>query len=243
LAALATCPHLCDHDHRGLLVEHLIDGHHAAHLHQRLDDLGRLDRHLVREIADGDGLRHHDFAHDRLGGRDELRRVFRDRSRGLVSPALWGMPSGGALDVSARLDRPALDAFVLPDLDLLGLLRALFFGSWRDLRFVQRRVGGGGLGLTRLLLGFARELALALLLLCQLGRLAGRQLLLAASLSLAQFSLARVDRGARRNRRLGWTELRLALDEDALFLDLDLNGARLAARVRFLDDLGGLLAR
>ena len=44
--------HFLDDDHRRLLVELLVDGDHLAQLHQLLDDLGRLDRHLVREFGD-----------------------------------------------------------------------------------------------------------------------------------------------------------------------------------------------
>src|SRR5262249_59883886 len=86
-------------------------------------------------------------------------------------------------------------------------------------------------------------LALALLLFRQLGGLARGQLLLPEALLLAQLRLLGVDRRGSRGRRLGRrTRLGLAFDEDALFLDLDLDGARLAARVGLLDDLGGLLA-
>jgi hypothetical protein len=112
------------------------------------------------------------------------------------------MPAGGTLDVSACLDRPPLDPLVLPDLDLLRFLRAFFLGSRSDLGLVQRGIGGGSLrlGFGGLLPGFAGELALALLFLRQLGRLAGRQLFLAASLLLAQLRLARIDRGRDRAR-------------------------------------------
>jgi len=134
LGRLGGVPHLGDHDHRGVLVEHLVDGHHAAHLHERLDDLGGFHRHLVGEIADGDGLGHHDLAHQRLGGRGELRRALHRGSAGLVPCAPLGrVPAGSALHVAAGLDGASLDAFVLPDLDLLGLLRALLLGSGRDL--------------------------------------------------------------------------------------------------------------
>ena len=44
--------HFLDDDHRRLLVELLVDRDHLAELHQLLDDLGRLDRHLVREVGD-----------------------------------------------------------------------------------------------------------------------------------------------------------------------------------------------
>ena len=42
LRAYCLVPHFLDHDHRGVLIKHLIDGHHAAELHQRLDHLGSL---------------------------------------------------------------------------------------------------------------------------------------------------------------------------------------------------------
>src|SRR5438309_395779 len=62
--------------------------------------------------------------------------------------------------------------------------------------------------------------------------------------AIAVLCLARIDRGAGRTGRLSrCTRLRVALDEDALFLDLDLDGARFPARVGLLDDFGGLLAR
>ena len=53
--------HFLDDDHRRVLVELLVDGDHLAHLHQRLDHLGGLDRHLVRQLGDRDGLRHVHF--------------------------------------------------------------------------------------------------------------------------------------------------------------------------------------
>ena len=49
---------LLNHDHRGVLVERLVDGHHLAQLHELFDDLGRLDRHLVRQFGHGDGFGH-----------------------------------------------------------------------------------------------------------------------------------------------------------------------------------------
>ena len=43
--------HFLNHEHRGLLIQHLVDRHHHAHLHQRLDHLRRLDRHALRQVA------------------------------------------------------------------------------------------------------------------------------------------------------------------------------------------------
>jgi hypothetical protein len=53
--------HFFHHDHGGVLVQRLVDGDHLAHLHQRLDDLRRLDRHLVRQFSHGDGFGHVHF--------------------------------------------------------------------------------------------------------------------------------------------------------------------------------------
>ena len=55
--------HLADNDDRCVLIEDLINCHHLAKLHQCLDDLGRLDRHFVRQLRDRDGLWHRDVAH------------------------------------------------------------------------------------------------------------------------------------------------------------------------------------
>jgi hypothetical protein len=55
--------HFLDHDHGGVLVQRLVDGDHLAQLHQVLDDLGGLDRHLVGQFGHGDGLGHMHFEH------------------------------------------------------------------------------------------------------------------------------------------------------------------------------------
>ena len=61
--------HFFDDDHGRVLVERLVDGDHLAHLHQRLDDFGCLDGHLVRQLGHGDGFRHMHFQHAMLCGR------------------------------------------------------------------------------------------------------------------------------------------------------------------------------
>ena len=53
--------HFFHHDHGGVLIQRLVDGDHLAHLHQRLDDLGCLDGHLVRQLGHGDGFGHVHF--------------------------------------------------------------------------------------------------------------------------------------------------------------------------------------
>ena len=53
--------HFFDHDHGGVLVQRLVDGDHLAQLHQVLDHLGGLDRHLVGQFGHGDGFRHVHF--------------------------------------------------------------------------------------------------------------------------------------------------------------------------------------
>ncbi len=59
--------HLLDHQHRGILLDHLIDRRHHAHVHHDFDDFGRLDRHLLRELADRHGLADGNFAHHARG--------------------------------------------------------------------------------------------------------------------------------------------------------------------------------
>ena len=61
--------HFLDEDHGRFLVQLLVDGDHLAQLHQLLDDLGSLDRHLVGQIGHRDGFGHMDFLdlHARAG--------------------------------------------------------------------------------------------------------------------------------------------------------------------------------
>ena len=46
--------HLLDDERRRVLIEHLIDRDHHAHLHEGLDHLVGLDGHALRELADRD---------------------------------------------------------------------------------------------------------------------------------------------------------------------------------------------
>src|SRR5471030_2036910 len=64
--------HLLDQDHRGFLIQHLVDGAHLAQFHQLLDDFGSLDGHLVRQLGHGDGFRHVDVFDDGFGRRLEI---------------------------------------------------------------------------------------------------------------------------------------------------------------------------
>ncbi len=56
-----------DHQHRGVVVDGLVDGRHDAHLEQRLDHLGTLDGHLLGQVGDQVAVAYHDVAHDRRG--------------------------------------------------------------------------------------------------------------------------------------------------------------------------------
>ncbi len=67
--------HLLDDEDRRVLVERLVDRHHHAHLHERLDDLGAFYGHARRELAHGDRLADLDVAHD--GRRRALEHVLR----------------------------------------------------------------------------------------------------------------------------------------------------------------------
>ena len=177
-----------------------------------------------------------------------------------------GMPAGCAADVAAGLDGAPLGALVLPD-GRRFLFRAflLAFGGFVDLGLVQRAVGGRQPAVSPRL--GRRLLRLFLLVLARLApassrapasraapppgapsarpgasvparaiRVAGRPLPTAWRAGGLLFLDHRRRRFRRRFRR------GIALDEHALLLDFDLDGARLAGGIRFLD-LGGLLAR
>ena len=64
LAQYRRMPHLLDHENGRVLLDHLVDGRHHAHVHERLDDLGGLHGHFLREFADGDRLGNRDLAND-----------------------------------------------------------------------------------------------------------------------------------------------------------------------------------
>ena len=53
-------------NHGGVLVQRLVDGDHLAELHQLLDHLRGLHRHLVGEFRHRDGFRHVHFQHARF---------------------------------------------------------------------------------------------------------------------------------------------------------------------------------
>ena len=192
-----------------------------------------------------------DLAHDRLGGRGELCCAVRRRgARRPVPAALGRVPAGGALHVAAGLDGAALDALVLPDLDLLGLLRRLSSrlparpwacaASCPACAEPARLASAGFCSVSRRPCARAPASRRA----PAAWRVASSSCL--SALLLAQLGLARVDRRRRRQACASGRRRRariVALDENALLLDLDLDGARLAARVGLLDDLGGLLAR
>ena len=59
--------HVFCNDRSSILIQHLVDGNHGAVLEHVLDDLGRLDRHLLRQLGNGDGFTNHHFTHDRTG--------------------------------------------------------------------------------------------------------------------------------------------------------------------------------
>ena len=166
-----------------------------------------------------------------------------------MARAAPGMPSGRSRDTPASLDGPLLRALVGPHRDLLDrLLRFLVAGA-RHGRLVQRgrrsrgrNLRGRGCGtcllFSRARLGFALfgETALLLLLLRQLGCLPGGELVLTAFLLFPQLHLVRIDsRWLRLGRAQCRRIARLALDEDTLLADFDLNRARLPGRVRLLD--------
>lgn len=139
--------HFLDHDHRGLLIQHLVDRDHLAELHHLLDDLGRLDRHLVRQFGHGDGFRHVHFTHDRLGRRLEGVAVVVAMA---VAAALGATPAvDAAARVATSLQAAALVAarIVLPAAGLAATAALLVAGRrCRRGRSRSRRLLGCGRG-------------------------------------------------------------------------------------------------
>ena len=144
--------HFLDDDHRGVLVEHLVDRHHLAHLHEGLDDFGRLDAHLVGEVRNRNGFGDLHFTHHGFHG---LRRRFGTAVAVLAAAAARGAPAAlfRRLVFAARLHAAAAVLFFAPAVvaGVAALLALLLFGSV------------GGLGGTGFLLGLLDVLALLLL--------------------------------------------------------------------------------
>lgn len=84
-------PHLLDHQHRGVLIQCLIDGGHLPHAHQALDHLGRLDRHAACELRHGDADRHLNLA-----GNGTLRAFELMPSGASAGPAMGARPGAAA---------------------------------------------------------------------------------------------------------------------------------------------------
>ena len=101
--------HFFNENHGRILIKHLIDGDHLAHLHQNLDDFGGLHAHLVREIGNGNRLRHTHLTHH--GFRGHLLHAL------LVMVLLAAAASPVVISrviAAAGLDRAALLTFVIP---------------------------------------------------------------------------------------------------------------------------------
>ena len=124
--------HFLDDDHRRLLVELLVDGDHLAQLHQLLDDLGGLDRHLVRRgrrplivsgmwtscawnSAGGDERSSARRRCGRRGGRRAARASRRGRRAGAARRGLEGALLGGVVG-PARASFSDLIDFLSPGL-------------------------------------------------------------------------------------------------------------------------------
>ena len=59
--------HFLHDQDRGVLLDHLIDRGHHAHVHHHLDDFGGFDRHFLRQLSDRHGLADRHLAHDARG--------------------------------------------------------------------------------------------------------------------------------------------------------------------------------
>src|SRR3546814_12469967 len=60
--ALDLVPEFGDEQFGGVLVDRLVDGHRHTHLEQRLDQVGALFGHAVRQFLHRDAVGHDDFA-------------------------------------------------------------------------------------------------------------------------------------------------------------------------------------
>ena len=123
--------HFFHHDHGSVLVQRLVDGDHLPQLHQVLDDLGSLDRHLVRQFGHGDGFGHVHFDDpvlDRLCGLRCLFTVTLTSPLGATAPTVAAHTGTG---IATRLDFFFLGIVIGPARRQLGALDflAIFAGG------------------------------------------------------------------------------------------------------------------
>ena len=139
--------HFFDDQHRGVLVEHLVDRDHLTHQHESLDHFRRLDAHLVGEVGDRDRLGDLHFAHDRF-----LRLLRHQLTLTVTVLAAAAARGAEALRVvfAARLDDAALLVVVVPT--AAAVLRLLLVGGMTLLLRGRRLLSLTGGGLLRLLL-------------------------------------------------------------------------------------------
>ena len=114
-------PHFLDDDHRRFLVEHLVDGHHRAHLHQRLDDFDTLHRHLVGQVADRNGFGNLNIMNDGLGRRLERVRLVRV-GIAVITLAVLAVTPLAARRATARLETTLAAFLALPRTFLVAAL-------------------------------------------------------------------------------------------------------------------------
>src|SRR6185437_60074 len=154
---------LLDHQHGGIALDRLVDRGHDAEIHQHGDDLGRLDRHSLRQFGHRDGLAERDLPPDRRGGHLEAMLGLRAGRHGARAQLfLLLMPRA---DVTGNVQ------LLTPVARALLVIVVLARHGWRmSLLRLAARLGAAALALAlggffgRALLGRAARILLRLLL-------------------------------------------------------------------------------
>ena len=135
--------HFFNDNNRGFLIQDLVDGHHHAHVHERLDDFTGFHCHLVCKIRNRDGFGYQNFMHDRLSRcRKSMLLIFGILVR--LRLALVRSPTLANTDIITSLDGTPFIIGVRP---FLGASLAFFAGAIFILltilgrRFMQRPFG------------------------------------------------------------------------------------------------------
>ena len=99
-------PEFRGYQHRGLVINVVIDVGHHPHLQQLLDNFPGFDAHAFGQLAYGDGFSHFDPAFDGLGdGEFALGDLFNGLAHAF-SAAMAGLPFGQAIKVGPFPDFP-----------------------------------------------------------------------------------------------------------------------------------------
>ena len=141
--------HFFNNNHRCILIQHLVDGHHAAHFHQYFNDIGRLHRHFLSQGTHGNCFRHHNFTYNgfrRCRKTMDILIIYMCWFAMLVSTCTPALASG---KIATGFNTAFFGIFIFPNNLLFGLFLFLLCFFFRlHYRFMQCPISRVGMQLS-----------------------------------------------------------------------------------------------